>query len=58
MVFVEGMNVSYKNMNGVVSFISDHTISILVKRGYHRSHDVNVVVHQADFKNVSILDEK
>lgn len=58
MVFVEGMNVSYKNMNGIVAFISDNSISILVRRGRHRSHDVKVVVYQSDYENVAILDGK
>jgi hypothetical protein len=58
MVFAEGMNVCYKDLNGVVAFVSEQSISILVRKGSHRSHDVKIVVYQDDYKSVSILGEK
>jgi hypothetical protein len=58
MLLSEGETVKYKNVVGVVTFICDHSLSILVSKGKHRSQDVCVVVHKLDFKNVSKLTEK
>lgn len=51
-MFVEGDYVSYKSIKGIVSFINDLSISILVRKGKHKSQDVKVVVYRSDFKNV------
>lgn len=58
MVFSEGLSVSYKNINGVIDFVSDTSISILVVKGEHRSKDVKIVVYKSEFRNVNILGEK
>jgi len=58
MIFTEGTEVSYKNINGVVSFVGDNTISILVSKGSHPSQDVCVVVYQSDFKDVVLSNGK
>jgi hypothetical protein len=57
-VFVEGTTVSYKGIGGVISFMSDQTISILVSKGSHRSQDVNIVVYKSDFNLIELLEEK
>jgi hypothetical protein len=58
MVFAEGITVSYKDLTGVIAFMSDHSISILVQRGYHRSQDVKVVVHRSEFNLIHPIEEK
>jgi hypothetical protein len=58
MIFTEGTEVIYKSVFGVVAFASEKSISILVSKGRHPSQDVRVVVHQSDFKNVVLADEK
>jgi hypothetical protein len=58
MIFIEGTEVAYKNISGVVVFVTEKSISILVSKGKHRSKDVKVVVHQSEFKNVVLLNEK
>lgn len=51
-MFIEGEYVTYKQLEGIIAFVSEKSISILVSRGTHRSQDVRVVVYQSDFKNV------
>jgi hypothetical protein len=58
MVFAEGTTVSYKKITGVIAFVSEQTISILVNKGKHRSHDVRVVVYNDDFNLIQPLEEK
>jgi hypothetical protein len=58
MIFTEGTEVAYKSVSGVVAFASEQSISILVSKGHHRSHDVRVVVHQSDFNQVVFADGK
>lgn len=58
MLFSEGETVKYKEVMGVITFVCDHTLSILIAKGKHRSQDVCVVVHKSDFKNISKLTEK
>lgn len=58
MTFIEGTEVSYKNISGVIVFATEKSISILVSEGKHRSQDVRVVVYQPQFKDVVLLGEK
>jgi len=58
MLFREGESVKYNNIDGVIAFISDHSISILVRQGKHKSQDVKVVVYQSDFKLIESLEQK
>ena len=58
MVFVEGITVSYKHITGVIAFVSEQSISILVNRGVSRAHEVRVVVHPSDFHLIQPLEEK
>jgi hypothetical protein len=58
MIFTEGTEVIYKTVSGVVSFVGDGSISILISKGKHPSQDVCVVVYQSDFKNVVFADGK
>jgi hypothetical protein len=58
MVFVEGTTVSYKKITGVIAFVSEQSISILVSRGQHRAQDVRVVVYRSDFNLIQPIEEK
>lgn len=58
MLFVEGSYVTYQDMTGVVSFCGKTYVSILIKKGLHRSQDVNIVVYHSDFKNIHLVNEK
>jgi hypothetical protein len=58
MLLSEGLSVKYKNMDGVIAFVSDHSISILVSQGKHKSQDVRVVVYHSDFHQIHPLEEK
>jgi hypothetical protein len=57
-VFVEGTTVSYKSITGVIAFVSEQSISILISRGKHRSHEVRVVVYNSDFNLIQPIEEK
>jgi len=57
-VFVEGTTVSYKHVTGVIAFVSEQSISILVHKGRHRSKDVRVVVPTSEFHLIAPLEEK
>ena len=58
MTFIEGTEVTYKNISGVIAFVTEKSISILVSKGKHRSQDVKVVVYQSGFKDIVLLNEK
>lgn len=58
MLFREGESVKYKKIDGVIAFICDNSISILVKQGEHKSKDVRIVVYQSDFKLIESLEQK
>ena len=58
MVFVEGTTVSYKKVTGVIAFVSEQSISILVSKGQHKAQDVRVVVYRSDFNLIQPIEEK
>ena len=58
MVFAEGTTVAYKQIKGVIAFVSEQSISILIHKGWHKSHDVRVVVYPSDFNLIQPLEEK
>jgi hypothetical protein len=58
MIFTEGTTVSYKKVTGVIAFVSEHCISILIHKGEHRSHDVRVVVYNTDYHLIQPIEEK
>lgn len=51
-MFVEGEYVSYKAVTGVIAFVTEQSISIMVRKGKHKSQDVRIVVYRSDFKDV------
>jgi hypothetical protein len=57
MLFREGMSVKYKHFSGVIAFVSDHSISILIRKGKHRSQDTKIVVYQSDFRMIESLEK-
>lgn len=57
-MFVEGDLVTYKSLNGIVAFVCEQSISILVKKGEHKVQDVKVVVYRSDFDEVFYWNEK
>jgi len=58
MLLSEGDSVKYKEIEGVVAFICDYSVSILIKKGQHKAQDVKIVVHKNDFNKITILGEK
>ncbi len=58
MVFVEGTTVTYNDLTGVIAFVSERSVSILIRKGEHRSQDVKVVVYNSDFNFIQPLEEK
>jgi hypothetical protein len=58
MLFTKGETVKYKEVVGVVTFVCDHTLSILITKGQHRSQDVCVVVNKSDYNKIEKLVEK
>lgn len=57
-MFTEGELVSYKHIKGSIAFVCEHSVSILVSRGKHKSQDVKVVVYRSDFKDIFSLNSK
>jgi hypothetical protein len=57
-MFAEGELVSYKHIKGFIAFVCEHSVSILVSRGKHKSQDVKVVVYRSDFKDIFSLNSK
>jgi hypothetical protein len=58
MLFHEGESVKYNRVAGVIAFVCDNSISILVEKGEHRSKDVRVVVYKSDFNKIDKLIDK
>jgi hypothetical protein len=57
-VLTEGLSVKYKDLIGVIAFVCDHSISILISKGKHPSHDVKIVVYNFEFNSIEVLGEK
>ena len=57
-MFTEGTSVEYKGIPGMISFVSSQYVSILIRKGEHRSQDVKLVVHCSDFKQIQPIEEK
>ena len=57
-MFVEGSTVNYKHITGVIAFVCEQSVSILINKGSHRSNEVRVVVHYSDFHLIQPLEEK
>lgn len=58
MSFIIGDEVTYKDLIGTVSFVSEESISIMISRGKDRLYDVNLVVYASDYDEVYYQDEK
>lgn len=58
MVFTKGLTVNYKSVTGVIDFITEKSISILICKGKHKSQDVKIVVYASDFNKIELLSEK
>ena len=58
MILTEGTTVSYKSITGTIAFVSDQSISILVRKGRHKAQDVRVVVYNSDFNLIQPIEEK
>jgi hypothetical protein len=57
MIYTEGTQVYYKNFLGVVSFVCDKYICVLVKKGDHPSQDVKVIVYRDQFDMLRLYKE-
>jgi len=58
MILTEGTTVSFKSITGTIAFVSDQSISILVRKGKHKAQDVRVVVYHSDFNLIQPIEEK
>jgi len=58
MSFIIGDEVTYKDLIGTVSFVSEESISIMIRRGEDKLCDVNLVVYASDYDEVYYQDEK
>jgi len=54
MQFAVGTEVKYKNNYGTVDFVCEQSLSILVRKGKHRSQDVCIVVPRLEFKLIEL----
>lgn len=56
--FSEGVYVQYKNHTGVITFVADHFLSIMIHEfPQEPSRNVKLVVHHSDWKNIKLLKE-
>lgn len=58
MIFIEGQQISYHGMTGLVNFVCDQYITMLVRKGEHRAQDCNLIVYPTHYKDVIIEDGK
>jgi len=56
--FSEGVRVQYKNQIGVISFLCDLSLSIMIREFPEEPvRNVKLVVHRSDWKNIKLLKE-
>lgn len=55
---IEGCYVKYKTHVGMVQFVCNSYITILVKKGHHRSHDVHILVYPEQYNLIESTDSK
>lgn len=56
MMFAKGTHVRYRQISGPISFVTQEYVCILVKKGLHKSADVNVIVPQANYNQLIIIE--
>jgi len=54
-MFSEGMKVRYKAMEGIINFLDKNCVTITVRKGKHKSHDVNVVVYRDQYNLIEVI---
>lgn len=57
-MLTEGAVVKYKGIIGIISFVDVTSLSILIKKGQHKSQDCKLVVYSGNFNDIEVLDVK
>jgi hypothetical protein len=57
MIFHEGNEVIFNNYVGTVAFVCEKSVSILIRKGQHRSQDVKLVIYRNQFNQIRLLKE-
>jgi len=58
MIFQKDIEVSYKDIIGIISFVCDDYITVLVRRGEHSVQDVKILIYRQQFDEVVCTDNK
>lgn len=55
MIFAENMEVSYKGMCGVIGFICDSYVVVVVPPSNPRLNGARLLVYRENFKNIEVI---
>lgn len=56
--FTEGVHVQYKHHTGVITFVSDHYLSIMIRKFPKEPvRNVKLVVHRSEWKDIKLIKE-
>ena len=56
--FSVGVPVQYKHHTGIITFISDHSLSIMIRQFSEEPvRNVKLVVHRSEWKHIKLLKE-
>lgn len=58
MMYAIGDHVQYKHIHGVIRFISEQYLSILVNNPDHKAHECRVVVFHRDWEDITYYGKK
>ena len=56
--FSEGVKVQYKDQIGVITFLCDHSLSIMIRQFPEEPvRNVKLVVYRSEWKNIKLIKE-
>jgi hypothetical protein len=55
--FYNGLEVRYKDHEGVINFICEKYITISIEKYDHKSKDVSLLIYQSEWKQVQLMKE-
>lgn len=58
MMYAIGDHVQYKNVNGLIRFISEQYLSIMVNNPDHKSKECRVIVFHRDWDDITYYGKK
>jgi hypothetical protein len=57
-VLIKGTYVRYKIHTGIINFVCNRYVTLIIKKGDHRSNDVEILIYPDNFKFIELIESK